>query len=114
MEAPLCRCCGKPIPKKTIVHYFGKRASKNYGWWVDHTQFPGDKAEVQRLTNQRVIRMGKTRDGQIFKATVWDGESYVSRYFCKDQCARAFGYFALDHPGYETAAYAAAVAARRT
>lgn len=113
MRPPLCRTCGKPIPKKTVRHWFGRSAYRNEGFYVDHPEKPHSKAEVQRLTNDQVVSIRKYSTGEIYAAGTWDGESYVSEYFCTDGCARSYGYFAVRcAPELRTKSYADAAAAQ--
>lgn len=109
---PLCRLCGKPIAKATVRHNFGCYSAAHYKWHIDHVEKPTSLAEAQRLTNGRIVAHRKYADGRVYMATTWDGESYVSPYFCKHECARAFGYFAMEYPGAQTKDYCDAKRAR--
>ncbi len=75
---PFCRCCGKPIKKFTVTHYFGERTfHADSDWAIYHPEKVMNKQEAQRFINQRIvgIRYGYNRN---VMATVWDGETYTS------------------------------------
>jgi len=138
-QRPLCRCCGKPIPKRTTYVTFGV-APVEVGKGRGRTERPNNRAEVQRYVNGEVVsvRFSTTArvngepitDGHwskdcapnavsvrtivvpkyVDQATCWDGESYTDPYFCKGLCAQRYGRFAIEHPGYDTKAYADALA----
>ena len=124
---PLCRYCGKPIPKKTNGLYFGVapvEAEKGRG----RVERPVDKAEAQRFVNGEITSVrydtraredaanGHTRTIEVARyvcqAMFWDGESFVDRYFCCGEHARRFGYFAVENPAFDTKAYADALRAQ--
>ena len=85
MKPPLCRYCGNPIPKRTETVWFAKSGAPGRLDADPHT-----KAEAQRLTNGRVVYVRRYGES-IAYASVWDGESYVSPYFCSDVDAKRFG-----------------------
>jgi len=94
MPAPICRNCGKDIPKRTAWHIFdqSRRAVDDYS--TNHVEVPRNRAEVQRLVNGQVISVRYWGEGEkryVTSAYVWDGESYIANDFCKDACARDFG-----------------------
>lgn len=105
---PLCRLCGKPIARRCTSIFFGAHRPHRYDSWAEVVEMPATKEEAARFGNGRVVSVRwSERDGQRYvqRMGFWDGESYVSPYFCKDECARAFGYFAARNPEYQTSAY---------
>ena len=110
-EPPLCRLCGKPIAKyvESIWFYGGERNNPYKGMKLR------TRAEVERLVNGRVVSVHyHDDDGQrlVYKAGVWDGESYEGDLFCTQAHAVAYARFAVDNaPSLHTAAYAAAARA---
>ena len=106
---PLCRCCGKPIPKATRSQYFSDRPNTPHAICLD--KLPANKAEAQRYINQAVIGVSRHRDG-VYAAAIWDGESYKDDLFCKDRCAVTFGRLAArSQPDLQTVAYVRALKA---
>lgn len=115
-QKPLCRLCGQPIKKVTKSLSFGASRDASYygGGMKEFVAKPTSKAEVARFDNGKIISVSWAGDrSYIRRAATWDGESYRDPYFCKGECARSFGYFALEN-GFEvqTQRYADAVAAR--
>jgi hypothetical protein len=51
------------------------------------TDLPKTKADVQRFSNGTIIRAPLNDQGYIGQATIWDGESYVEKFFCSTNCA---------------------------
>lgn len=93
---PLCRLCGKPIRRSVRWLRFGEHTERRYAWENSFTEKPATKAEAARFDNGQIISIRWSHDRAYIKqATVWNGE-YVSPYFCKDECARRFGHFALE------------------
>jgi hypothetical protein len=96
---PLCRYCGKPLPKRTTSRYL----SKDQPAW--------NREDCQHMTNEKVITVryglpGYTNRVRMF--TTWDERSYESVYgqgfFCTLRCASNFaGVFA--RLGHGTSAY---------
>lgn len=106
---PLCRCCAKPIKKRTRSHTFGHAKAERLSWCTQHTERPTTREEVQRLTNHQVVSIRK-HNGFVYSASTWDGESYMDRFFCTDTCGRAFGAMAAEHfPDLQTQTCADAV-----
>lgn len=112
---PFCRCCGKPIKKTVITHYFAQPphlAGGSSSWARYRAEPATTKAEAQRLVNGRIVSTRKSYGGQV-TVGVWDGESYVDGDFCTDPCATAFGRMAAKlYPHLETQAAFDARAAR--
>lgn len=93
MAAPLCRYCGKTISKKTVTVYFSQNMH-------DRKECPKDKAEAQKLFNEKVVLVRfKEIDGErsVSRVDLWDGESYRDKHFCKDLCAQFFGRMMAEH-----------------
>jgi ATP-dependent phosphoenolpyruvate carboxykinase len=81
---PLCRYCGKPIPKKTDIVWFNG---------IKHR--PASRADVQRLVNGQVVSVSWHHDRSfIYRAGIWDGESYADKFFDTQTCAARFGRWA--------------------
>lgn len=104
-QQPLCRLDGRPIRKKTESVFFAGSQMRDR-----RPENPQTKAEAQRYVNQQIVSIRKGYKG-ISHVTTWDGESYEDAYFCTGDCARRFGYFAMEHPAAETQAYADAMRA---
>lgn len=112
-SGPLCRCCGKPIPKRTVNHYPKP----------GHGKLPRSKEDCQRLTNHKVVSVSYHEDtpymrekgfaGTVERFSTWDGESYTDDLFCKTACAEAFGRMAATLDAITTKAYVAAMKRRR-
>jgi hypothetical protein len=111
---PLCRCCGKPLPKKVTTHYPPKGAHFFDG--------PMSKEDCQALSNETVVSVAYHHNGrsdgvrQVRRFGTWDGESYDSVYgqgfFCTLRCAADFAA-AFARRGDSTAAYVAALTKQR-
>lgn len=81
---------------------------------IEVDKMPVDKAECQRLTNDRITSVRRSADGSaISKFTTWDGETYVDRFFCNGDHARSFAYV-MATAGHRTKAYAQAAATTLT
>jgi hypothetical protein len=111
---PLCRYCGKGIARVTTTVLFGysedecRRQNGGSSFWVHRTEKPESKAAVQRLVNGSVssIRWDSEARSYIDKATVWDGETWESAFFCNGTHAMDFGVMvARDRPTIATPAY---------
>lgn len=105
---PLCRYCGGPIRKQTHLHWFGRTEENGSSdFWTNHIEKPRSKAEAQRLVNGEVVSVSWYRDNPdpaehyIGKATTWDRESYVDKWFCNGDHARCFAYV-FARAGYRT------------
>jgi hypothetical protein len=105
MNAPLCRACGKPIRKRTIVLYVKPAQSKfdrpaSWNRYIYGT--PADRTELQSLVNLisnnlTVVSVKRytdhiTGEKQISGGSAWDGESYADPYFCNGTCSQRFAY----------------------
>lgn len=102
-KQPFCRCCGKPIGKRTITLYVTPEPTQydRAEWWNRYLYgAPATKAELQGLLN-RVSNslcvvsvkkssgdcIGETDSDLIVGGTAWDGESYADEFFCTNRCA---------------------------
>lgn len=96
MTGPLCRYCGKPIPKVTHCVWFGATTERRdrYSTHLAAPE-PATKAEAQRLVNQRIVSVRRNSygagNGLINQVTTWDGESYRDQHFCNQAHAADFG-----------------------
>src|SRR5262249_11503218 len=91
MTAPLCPCCGRPLPKRTTYIDLTIKDKKS----VPLDQRPKTRAEAQRLTNHEIVSVSRSTDKTyIHSVNVWDGETYGRdkrrSLFCTDECARSF------------------------
>jgi hypothetical protein len=113
---PLCRWCGKPIPKWTRNLYFGQ-SPRSDAFSRSFAEKPANREDAQRLVNEKIVsvRYWDTPDEprHVHMASSWDGESYTDQFFHSADCARAMGYAAA-HNGWTAEAYDTATAARRT
>ena len=134
---PLCRACGKPIKKETskiFVYATPPRTEvpeTSFKWENGkHVEYetgkmiplhvprhvigtPHNKAEAQRLVNEKIVSVEYNRsDNVIDRVTVWDGESYVDKFFCSiTTCAVNYAYMmAMEHGNrIQSVAYADAL-----
>lgn len=95
MSGPLCRTCGKAIPKRVETLWFGMGDVQRERYPANNfADMPADKASAQRFTTGRIVAVRySVRDGvrYVCQASAWDGASYRSAYFCSDNHARDFG-----------------------
>lgn len=102
---PLCRYCGRPIAKRTTAVYFGMGDTRADEYSQNRTERPATKAEAQRLLNLEIAAVRRSADGgYVRQVTVWDGESYASRYFCTGEHAKRFAAV-MAKAGHCTKAY---------
>jgi hypothetical protein len=111
---PLCRLCGKPVPKVTDRLLFGQSPRDCERFTGYRVARPSNKEAAQRYANGQIlaVRYGTMATGAaapggghfnervpryVESATYWDGESYRDEHFCSDPCAVRFGYFAAVH-----------------
>lgn len=91
---PHCRCCGKPIKKHVVTHYFGVSRVADSDWSRNHAEEAKTKADAQRYINHPIVSIRKGYNGNV-AAGAWDGESYEGDgIFDSQQCAAAFGRMA--------------------
>ncbi len=113
---PLCHCCGKPIPKRTDLHWVRDADSLTEGGTLKYVLGPlYSKADCQRNANQEVVSvsyMSRKDERRVASFTTWDGESYVDEFFCKGTCATQFAYV-MARAGRCTNLYNEAVAKQR-
>lgn len=124
MPTPLCKVCGKPVPKETTRVSFGCRVDDRRSTWISLTAKPASLEEAQRLVNGRILhvdRQGYSPDspdaipkGGITGVTAWDGESYAwGGHFHAQGCAAQFGWaMANQFPDHAMPAYREAMAKR--
>lgn len=89
-----CRYCGRPCKKRSQARYFGSRD------------------DLQRLVNGIIIQTRWAEDAEgryVERAMIWDGESYLDKFFCSDSCAAAMGRSVSRDHGFVTKAYEAAM-----
>jgi hypothetical protein len=120
---PLCRVCGKPVPKVSQRVSFGCRHDTVHTYFKSLTARPADLAEAVRLAgNGEVIRVGRTgrygdgaqaADDAVTELTLWRGEYAWDGHFNAQGCAAEFGQWAAGHlPDYAMPAYREAMAKR--
>lgn len=116
-----CRYCGKPTPKRTVTHWFGRdNEGHPSDYWISHKERPRSKSEVQRLVNGQIVSVRWSRGEEygakqagfdfITRASVWDGESYADKFFCNGDHAKRFGYAMARIGDYGTRDYYEALA----
>lgn len=116
MSRPHCRYCGKAIAKRTtavrfVVELKGHMKGDQFTRYV--VGRPTTKAEAQKLVNEEIVSVKRGADpwnmagGEyVSEAGLWDGESYVDKYFCNGAHAKDFAYMvARDRPTIATADY---------
>lgn len=117
-NAPLCRYCGKAIRKHTKWVFLRLRDNRtDYKGAIEVDAWPQTKEECQKYTNLQVISVKRHRhfdsstdtvtDLGIDQFSTWDGETYVSEFFCNGDHARRFAYV-MAKAGQATKAYVAA------
>jgi len=121
---PLCKHCGKPIPKATRHFGFtpatlnnrenGQRFNSGYGMYLDEELRPKTVEECRRYVNDQIISVGRGPGNYIYSIHTWDGESYVwGGHFHSQSCAAQFGLgMAHNFPTYSTSTYREALKAR--
>jgi len=117
---PLCRCCGKSIPKRTITYHVMEPDSvqsiSESPFWktVRPPHRLTSKAECQRYTNHPIVsvRYSDYKGRHVTSFSAWDGESYEDPFFCNGTCARDFAYL-MARGGLCTTTYEKAVEKRR-
>ena len=104
---PLCRCCGKPMPKATTnVHFVDYGVGLGGAVRVD--VLPRTRQDVAALYPDReVVSIRRDQHGGVYSAWLWDGESWTDDLFCKVACAERFARIvASHHPEIQTQDYA--------
>jgi hypothetical protein len=116
---PKCIVCGRGIAKRTGTIWFrdpqvsyasplrgvpdfpekpdGHREQSGLLVTLYLANRPRTKDDVQRHTNDKVLRVQISNEGCVGAATTWDGESYHDKYFCRESCARKQGYASAAH-----------------
>lgn len=117
---PYCRCCGKPVKKRTVLVYFGARGPDSHSARYMPDARPTTKAEAARLVNGHIVHVRHygehaNEGGRLYSASVWDGETYEAEHFCTLVCAAEFGRMCATHyPAIETQSAAEARRARES
>ena len=110
---PFCRWCAKPLKKITEDHYFGYKDDRSGLRSVYHKEKPKSREEAARFANGKMVAIRYDKDGTVYRATFWDGESYYARFehFDKIECAAALGRSVVPH-GWASSEYHAKVKAQ--
>ncbi len=93
MLAPLCRFCGKTIKKRTRDVYFNSERFRG-GFGVTMVERPVTREDAQKFFNEKIIasKFEDDLEGRcVYRVTLWDGETYINKHFCKNGCAESFG-----------------------
>jgi hypothetical protein len=116
---PLCKVCGKPVPKLTrsvsfVPATLNKRQNGERGThsiYLDEELRPTTVAEAMRYSNEPLISVQRYGGKHIGSFNTWDGESYVyGGHFHAQGCAAKFGEaMARQHPTMAMPAYHAAI-----
>jgi hypothetical protein len=118
MSGPLCKVCGKPVPKKTVSHCFGVTDRSGYATLIYHPEKPATRADAQRLINGQIISMKMSWRSEepryVASVNAWDGETYEwGGHFHAQGCAARFGWgMAMEFPDRAYPPYREAMAAR--
>jgi hypothetical protein len=124
IRQPLCKVCGKPVPKITQRISFGCRHADTHSFAKHVVERPADLAEAIRLAGDgEVIRVTKGHfygqgadapEGAITELTLWHGEYAWGGHFHAQTCAAEFGLgMANQFPDHAMPAYREAVAAQK-
>ncbi len=127
-EQPFCRWCGNAIRKRTRkvwvrqneTQYDRQTAGEFTGHVYVGDNWPTNKAECQKLSNQQVVSVSYNGPnisgpgaGKVDAFTAWDGESYEDDVLCSGTCAQAMGRSVCRHQGMATKAWREAMRAAR-
>jgi len=85
----ICIVCGRKIPKRLETMSFSH----------SDEAAPTSKAACQALTNKRIVAIRYWHHGRVRDASLWDGQTYTSEWFCTNNCAMDQGN-ASAHHGY--------------
>jgi hypothetical protein len=118
-EPPLCRYCGKSIPKHTRLVNIKSEYQPHGTAFSDVVEGPlYSKNDCERATNKQVVSVSyrtskkhREEEREIAHFSTWDGESYADSYFCGGRCIARFAYF-IARRGRCTNLYNAAVRRR--
>lgn len=93
---PLCRGCGKPIPKWTDHVWVRNPDSIQNRATSRHVMGPlHSRDDCQRLVNERVVSVrywGAGDNRHVSYFSVWDGESWADEFFCGGPCRDRLAY----------------------
>lgn len=119
MKGPLCKVCGKPVPK--IGSYVAFGGSTGSFANSRREERPRSREEVARVVNGSILSVSwhyaeDDLGRWISSAHVWDGVSYAHRgHFHAESCAAAFGRAMADtFPDYAMPDYREAMVLRAT
>jgi hypothetical protein len=89
-----CIVCGRPIPRDMTWNEV--RPVYDTGGSNPNAKIVGDlydRADCLRRTNHPyVTRLHRNPRGLVIRFDSWDGESFMSPYFCTNRCAERQGY----------------------
>lgn len=91
---PRCIYCHKAIPRR--VNYVEVRSSVapfacHAGTPIADLRTIEDCRKYSRTEHVYALRLWH---GYVYRFSTWDGKTWRDPYFCKDNCAKAFGYTA--------------------
>lgn len=116
---PLCRWCAKPISKTLRRVWLRKSTDIQFSQSTFSRcvaidgEWPKNKNECARLTNQTITSVSKSHDGEVQSFNEWDGETYENEFFCTNTCAINMGFAAVgEKHGMSTKRYRDAIAKR--
>ncbi|NEI71019.1 hypothetical protein GR212_15680 [Rhizobium lusitanum] len=95
-KPPLCRYCGKALKKKVVSVSFNSYHSRTPGG--RRSDRPASREEAQKLFNEKIVSIKYRHDElgrYVAEVGLWDRESYVDKFFCKNAHAQDFAYSAL-------------------
>jgi hypothetical protein len=104
-KPPLCKVCGRPVPKHTQWHSWSRSADG---------PAPLSKAAFQATRNDIVVSVSWNHDRTgLAHASTWDGETYAwGGHFHAQSCAAIFGRSMADlFPDYAMPEHREALAA---
>ena len=100
MSTPLCRYCGKPLKKRVTGVSFNRNRYHPRGPVARRDDRPATREQAQALFNEQIISIKYREDENgryVAEVGLWDGESYLDKFFCKNDHAQRFAYSALKY-----------------